>query len=218
MIFGLLKLIACNGDLGGAGGVDQGPAGLQGRLHPPDADGDGVGARREIRTCGVDGKAAGVKAELGIPEGDLGPQIRLGLLHLAGDGLEVGVVHLRQDLHLVEAQGAQLGDAHLAGTIRQGEGRRRHQIAELGGQGGGRRGQHLRIGLGAIALQGGSQGQGFGQLEQGGLASGSRQASRSGGGSLGGSGHRNGKAGRHRQGGDQGREAPQDGSGKVWGA
>ncbi len=28
LIFGLLKLIACNGDLGGAGGVDQGPAGL----------------------------------------------------------------------------------------------------------------------------------------------------------------------------------------------
>ena len=36
LVFGLLKLIACNGDLGGAGGVDQRPAGLQGRLHPPD--------------------------------------------------------------------------------------------------------------------------------------------------------------------------------------
>ena len=180
-----------------------------------------TGAREavaELSTCCVDGKAAGVEAELGIPKGNLGPQIRLGLLHLAGDGLEVWVVHLRQDLHLVEAEGSQLGDAHLAGTVRQGQGRRRDQIPQLRGQGGGRRGQHLRIGLGAIALQGGSQGQGFGQLEQGGLASRSRQASRSGGGGLGGSGHLSGKAGRHRQGGEQGREAPQDGSGEVWGA
>ena len=94
-----------------------------------------------------------MQVEAGIPEGYLGPQIALGLVHLAGDRLEVGIIDFGEVFHFLQAQGPQLLDHHLPGLDRQGQGGRGLEIFQARGELDGGRGHQGGIDPGAIAAQ-----------------------------------------------------------------
>ena len=157
MKLGLFKLITSGGNGGGALGVDQGPLGRQHRPESPPVRGRragrAVGPIGTGHARGEGGQGVGLQVEAGIPEGDLGPQIALGLVHLAGDRLEVGIIDFGEVFHLLQAQGPQLLDHHLPGLDRQGQGGRGRQIFQARGELGGGRGHQGGIDPGAIAAQ-----------------------------------------------------------------
>ena len=82
----------------------------------------------------------------------------LGLVHLAGNRLEIGVVDLSKGLHLGQGEGPELPDRDLLGADRQGEPGRRCVGDESGGQLGGGRGNQLGIDLGPLPLHVRSEG------------------------------------------------------------
>ena len=169
LVFRLLELITGSGDLGVPARVDQGPAGLQIGTHAPDI-GKGESALltrtrdaiTELLATGVGGERTGPEIELGVPEGNLSPQGRLGLLDLNLQRLEIGIVDLGQGQSLDQTKGTKLPDHDLAGLVGQRQGQRRLQQLEIRRQNRGRRRQHCGIGMGTAPLQLGGQRQGLG--------------------------------------------------------
>jgi hypothetical protein len=170
LVLGFLEVVAGGGDLGNTLGVDQIPvdADVHRCTHQCATGGTGwseqsrggvlevvvVAQRRKVVLSGeVDG---------GVPSRDLSPKVRLGLVHLRSNRLQVGVVHLCQGFHLLQPQRTQLLDPNLGGPIGQRQGGGGEQRLERFGQLTHRRREHRGIGAGAIALELGGQGQSTG--------------------------------------------------------
>ncbi len=160
LVFGLLELISGSSNLRNPLRVDQIPLGRQLGTHIPATGigvtllrggltGDLVGRRRDqaLITTGVARQILSINAESGVPGRDLRAQLALGLIHLAGNRLEVRIIDLGQVFNILERERAQLGNAHLLGLIRQRQGGGSSQVLQAGIELGGGRRQHAGIGL-----------------------------------------------------------------------
>ena len=186
LILSTLELIPSRGNRGIAARVNQSPAGREHHTRFPAISIDGIGSapRDDIavgifnggtvwiepgylsshrgRTSVVTGKR-GTRIEVDgwVPLGDLGAQVALGLIHLAGNRLEIGVVDLSQRLHLGQAEGAEFLDRDLVGANRQGQrswrGKTLQRLGELRCGGGHQFGIHPW----ALSLDVRGQGQGL---------------------------------------------------------
>ena len=96
----------------------------------------------------------------GIPEGNLGKQSRLGLLHLTGRCLEAWVVDLHQLLGFRKGERTEFTDPHLRRFVWERQTWRRLQGAQRFRERGGSRGQNGRIGFRtrSLELDGGREG------------------------------------------------------------
>ena len=101
-----------------------------------------------------------IEVEVRIPGGQLCAQVGLGLIHLAGDRLEVGIVDLGQGLDVLEGQGSQRLDAHLLHLGGQSQRGGCRQALQSRIESRGRREQHGGIGFRPRADDGRSQRQG----------------------------------------------------------